>query len=102
MDRDSTATVAVSDDGVLRLSGRIGYANAAALLQVGRKALAKDGVTRVDLSGLEQSDSATLAMLLAWSAEARRDKRQLLMSGAPEDLRALARLANTGKLLQLC
>ena len=101
MNRDSTATVAVSGDGVLRLNGRIGYPNAAALLSVGRKALADGTITSVDLAGLEGSDSATLAMLLAWSAEARCDQRHLVMSGAPEGLRALARLANAEKLLQL-
>lgn len=101
MNRDPAATVAVSHDGVLRLNGRIGYANAETLLPEGRKALADGTVTEVDLAGLEGSDSATLAMLLAWAAEAKRDKHRLVMSGAPEGLRALARLANAEGLLQL-
>lgn len=101
MNRDSTARFAVSDDGILRLTGRIGYSNAAAMLPVGRKALANGNVTQLDLAGLKASDSATLAMLLAWAAEARRSKRRLVMSGAPGGLRALARLANAEELLQL-
>ncbi|MFZ2235669.1 MAG: STAS domain-containing protein [Dokdonella sp.] len=101
MNRDPAATVAVTDDGVLRLNGHIGYANADALLPVGRKALADGRVTQVDLAGLKSSDSATLAMLLAWAAEAARGKHRLVMSGAPDGLRALARLANVEALLQL-
>lgn len=101
MNRDNGARVAVSNDGVLRLTGRIGYANAGTLLPIGSKALADGKVTQVDLAGLEGSDSATLAMLLAWAAQAATGKRRLIMSGAPAGLRALARLANAEKLLQL-
>lgn len=99
MNRDLDANVTVGDDGVLRLSGHIGYANADTMLATGRKALADGKVTKVDLTGLKASDSATLAMLLAWTAEARRSEQQLVMSGAPEGLRALARLANAQALL---
>lgn len=100
MNRDVAATVAVSDEGILRLTGHIGYANADAMLPVSRSALVDGKVTQVDLSGLKASDSATLALLLALAAEAQRGKHRLVMSGAPEGLRALARLANAEKLLQ--
>ncbi len=101
MNRDAVATAVVSDDGVLRLNGRVGYANAETFLPVGRQALADRTVTQVDLAGLKGSDSATLAILLVWAAEAKRDKHRLTMLGAPEGLRALARLANVEALLQL-
>lgn len=99
MKPDPAARVAVIDDGVLKLSGRIGYANADVLLPVGRKALSDGKVKRVDLSSLEGPDSATLGMLLVWAAEAKRLKQAVPMSGAPEGLRALARLANAEALL---
>ena len=99
MKHDPVAQVAVVDDGVLKLSGRIGYPNADSGLTIGRKALANGAVTRINLAGLEAPDSATLAMLLVWAAEAKRSKHPLIMSDAPEGLRALARLANAEVLL---
>ena len=74
MKHDPAARIAVVDDGVLKLSGRIGYPNADSVLPIGRKLLAHGGVTRIDLAGLEAPDSATLAMLLVWTAEARRER----------------------------
>lgn len=99
MKHDPAARIAVVDDGVLKLSGRIGYPNADSVLPIGRKSLANGVVTRIDLAGLEAPDSATLAMLLVWAAEAKRSEHPLTMSGAPEGLRALARLANVDVLL---
>lgn len=99
MKQDPAAPVAIVDDGILKLSGRIGYPNADSVLPIGRKALANGVVTRIDLAGLEAPDSATLAMLLVWAAEARRSKHPLVMSGSPEGLRALAQLANVDALL---
>lgn len=101
MKQDPASKVAVTKDGVLRLSGRIGYSNADVLLPIGSKALSDGAVKRIDLSGLEGSDSATLAILLAWAAQSRRGKQVVPMSGAPEGLRALARLANAETLLGL-
>ena len=99
MKRYPAAKVAVDDDGVLKLSGRIGYSNADGVLPIGRQALANAVVTRIDLAGLEAPDSATLALLLVWAAEARRSQHPLVMSDPPEGLRALARLANAEALL---
>ena len=99
MKHDPVAQVAVVDDGVLKLTGRIGYLNADGVLTIGRKELANGAVTRIDLAGLEAPDSATLALLLVWAAEAKRSKHPLIMSDAPEGLRALARLANAEVLL---
>ncbi len=99
MKREPAAHVAVVSDGVLKLRGRVGYPNADSVLPIGHKALADGKVSRIDLSGLEASDSATLAMLLAWAAEAERGKHRLVMSDPPEGLQALARLANAEALL---
>lgn len=100
MKHDPAAKVAVVD-GVLKLSGRIGYPNADSVLSSGRQSLANAAVTRIDLAGLQAPDSATLALLLVWAAEARRSKHPLVMSDPPEGLRALARLANAEALLGL-
>lgn len=95
------ASLVVDKDGVLRLNGRIGYPNAEQIYPLGSASLAKGGLSRIDLSALENADSATLAMLLAWVAEAGKSGRTLAITGAPDDLRALARLGNVESLLRL-
>lgn len=45
-----------------------------------------------DLSGVDTVDSAGLALLVAWKAYCRRQGNQLVFTGIPERLRALAAL----------
>ena len=86
----------------VRVSGDLGFATPAESLRRAERrftdAVASE-VTRVDVSGIDQADSATLAVLLAWSAHARRDGRRLRYEGLPSDLLALAKLADATDLL---
>jgi phospholipid transport system transporter-binding protein len=50
--------------------------------------------SRLDLSGLEQADSAGLACVLALLAQGRRKQPALRIEHAPEGLRALARVCD--------
>jgi phospholipid transport system transporter-binding protein len=87
--------------GTLRVSGAISYANAAlALMQAPQAAHAGAALT-IDLSALENADSATLAVLIAWSAQARRRETELRYQRAPQGLRNLARLCEVDELLGL-
>ena len=87
--------------GTLRVSGAISYPNAAQALaqapQVPRAGTPLD----IDLSALENSDSATLAVLIAWSAQAARRGAALKYQRAPQGLRNLARLCEVDSLLGL-
>jgi phospholipid transport system transporter-binding protein len=87
--------------GTLRVSGAITYANAASAL-LHRPQTARDGTTlNIDLSALENADSATLAVLIAWSAHANRRGAALRYLRAPQGLRNLARLCDVDALLGL-
>ncbi|MEP6485012.1 MAG: STAS domain-containing protein [Rudaea sp.] len=85
--------------GTLRVSGAISYANATSALarmpQPGRAG----GVLDIDLSALEKPDSATLAVLIAWSARAKRQGVTLRYKQVPQGLRNLARLSDVDTLL---
>ena len=74
---------------------RITFDNAAAAL---RDPPATDSV---DLSKLVDVDSATLAVLIAWSAQARARGAALRYLDAPPALRHLARLSDIDGLLGL-
>ena len=87
--------------GTLRVAGAISFANAGRAL--GRMPQpARNGPAMIlDLSGLEKSDSATLAVLIAWSAAALRQGATLRYLRAPQGLRNLARLCDVDELLNL-
>jgi len=85
--------------GRYRLGGAAGYANARRLLEAGRSRLATDPQAELDLSGLTALDSAGLAVLITWLAEARAAGRELTCRGLPAALVATARVAGVEALL---
>jgi phospholipid transport system transporter-binding protein len=89
-----------ADAGQFRIAGRLGFPEATAAL--GRSSELFDGNARdvaVDVAGLEGVDSATLAVLLAWSARAQSRGIALRFTGVPAGLRALAHLCDAEPLL---
>ena len=80
------------------VSGPVTLANAASLLEEGRRHLA-DGVQSVDLGEVSEMDSALLALLLAWLREARQRAQPLGFTHLPESLRTIARLYGVDRLL---
>jgi phospholipid transport system transporter-binding protein len=87
-------------DGRRRVAGELGFAQAQEALA--RGSLLYEGASGdvdVDLAGLREVDSATLAVLLAWSARAARGGVALRFTGAPASLQALARLCDAAPLL---
>jgi ABC-type transporter Mla MlaB component len=85
--------------GGLRASGSISFANARqALAQL--PPLVRSQPLNVDLGPLDGADSATLAVLIAWSATARRAGVPLRYLRAPQALRNLAKLCEVDGLLE--
>ena len=88
------------DAGHARVAGRIGFGEAAAAPARGRELFAGGGrAVAVDLAGLRDVDSATLAVLLDWAAQARRAGTVLGYTAVPAGLMALAQLCDSGPLL---
>jgi phospholipid transport system transporter-binding protein len=75
----------------MMVSGPVTLANAAALLDEGRRHLA-EGVRSVDLGEVTELDSSLLALALAWLREARASKREVAFANPPEAMQTLARL----------
>lgn len=98
----STPLFALEADtlGGLRATGVVSFANA-------RRAFAqmpspsRGGELKVDLGALDGADSATLAVLIAWSAAAHRGGASLHYLRAPQGLRNLAKLCEVDGLLGL-
>jgi len=85
--------------GTLRVSGAISFVNAGRALLQSPQAPRAGSPLNIDLSALENADSATLAVLIAWSAQARRRGAALRYLRAPQGLRKLARLCEVDALL---
>lgn len=81
----------VQDGSNYRIQGRVTIENAPAVLAEGSKLFDRDGLI-VDLSKLEEVDSATISLLLEWLREAQRNKRTLRFSSLPDNLKSLATL----------
>ena len=82
----------ISRDGdVVRVSGPVTIDNVTAVIEAGRQAIAgSDSV--VDLSGLENVDSAAISMMLEWMRDAARAGRRVRFANLPENLRTLAKV----------
>ena len=89
----------VGGDGAYALSGTAGFATARQLLEQGRLAFAGKSKVELDLAGVDSIDSAGLALLLCWLAEARADGRALKLHNLPAQLSAIARISDVEALL---
>jgi ABC-type transporter Mla MlaB component len=85
--------------GTLRLRGAISFVNAAQAFAAPPQGPKRGAALDIDLAALESSDSATLAVLIAWSAAARQRGAALRYLHAPDGLRNLAKLADVEGLL---
>ena len=84
----------------LIISGAVTLANAASVLEEGRRHLA-EGVATVDLAEVSELDSSLLALALEWLREARAAQRELAFANPPEALQTLCRLYGVEDLLSL-
>lgn len=89
----------VADGDNFRVQGRITIDNAHTLLVDGLRQFSRDGLV-VDLSRLEEVDSAAVSLLLEWLREAQRSKRRLRFVNLPENLKSLATLYGVLDLIQ--
>ena len=89
-----TFVVERANEGVTRLRGALVFATARHAFDRLVASRPSSGSHSIDLSGLTTADSAGLAVLVEWRAEAARRGARLRYTGAGEGLRALARLAD--------
>jgi len=76
------------------VTGELGYDTVNALLAAGVAQFAGAGSQfEVDLSGVSQSDSAGLALLIEWLKVAQKTGKSVRYTRVPAQLRALARIS---------
>jgi phospholipid transport system transporter-binding protein len=80
------------------VSGPLTLASVTAVLGEGNAAIGQ-GARTVDLGEIGELDSSALALLLAWSREAKRLKRDISFANLPQGLTTIARLYGVAELL---
>lgn len=93
-----SAQIDSQPDGGWRLAGTLDFASVPALFAQ-TDALLADGPVELDLSGVEQANSAGVALLLEWRRLAHRRGVALHLHGVPESVRRVAGLADAEGLL---
>lgn len=85
--------------GRFRVSGELNFATASQALEESSRLFAAHKQLELDLAGVESTDSAGLALLVEWTAQARRGHRKLKFRNLPKQALALARISELDKLL---
>lgn len=96
----SQASLEALGEGRFRLQGVLDASTVTSILSQGIDRF--QGVSRIDLdlSGVSESDSAGLALLLEWLRLARERRQEIRFSHLPEQLSALARISEVDVLLR--
>lgn len=97
----SRATLRGTGPGQYRVEGDLDFASVGPLAAEGQRLFAADPVVRIDLQGVGQANSAGLALLLEWLAQARRGGQRLEIANLPESLARIADITNLAGLLPL-
>lgn len=94
-----TADFEPQEGGRSRVNGMLHFTTVTALLRTGSEAIANDRAAIIDLSGVKESDSSGLALLIEWLSIARAEHKNLRYENIPAQLYQLARLSDVEELL---
>jgi len=94
---------AITREGArLQLSGVLDHASVPSLREQGRTLIAQgSGPLVLDCAGVEHSNSAGLALLLAWLRDAQAAGCSLTIASLPSELRQIAEVSDALELLPL-
>ena len=86
-------------DGRFALSGKMGFDTAGSILRESEALFEDHTLLTVDLSGVTDTDSAGLALLLEWITWANHTVREIRFEGMPEKIDAIAKTTEVDSLL---
>jgi phospholipid transport system transporter-binding protein len=95
------ATLAVQGEGRISLAGELSFSSVPQLLRQSPEVFAGRQPIVLDLAGVRWADSAGLALLLEWLAQARRLGRPLQFVHVPEQILHMAEVSGLQDLLPL-
>ena len=84
-------------DGTIAISGRLDFSTAKAALSAVNEQL--PNATVIDLAGVTQSNSAGLALMIEWLAEAQRLNQSIQFQNIPDSLRQISTVCQVDSLI---
>jgi phospholipid transport system transporter-binding protein len=87
-------------DGRFSLSGEMSFATAERILRESESSFEEHTQIEVDLSGVDKTDSAGLALLLEWITWANHSVREIRFVAVPERITAIAQTTEVEALLK--
>lgn len=87
------------DDRTFELYGAMSFETADRILRQSQKLFGGYDDLHVDCSGVNDADSAGLALLLEWKSQAQRQDGTIHFSGLPQSIVAIARTTEVDHLL---
>jgi phospholipid transport system transporter-binding protein len=98
-DLHAAACFEAQDGGRARVTGLLHFSTVTALLGAGSEAIEGGRADIIDLSGVGESDSSGLALLIEWLAVAKRAQCNLRYDNIPKQIQELAHLSDVEELL---
>ena len=95
----SQAELQCQSAGHYSLIGELSFETVPGLVSAGEQLFQSESKVLLDLSQLERSDSAGLALLMSWLRQARYKRCELRFQQVPEQLLRLARVSAVDQLL---
>jgi len=96
---DLAAAFEMQEGDRSRVVGVMHFTTVTALLHAGAAAIDAGRAAVIDLSGVNDSDSSGLALLIEWLSIAKAGRRGLRYENIPTQLQQLARLSDAEELL---
>ncbi|HEY9199063.1 MAG TPA: STAS domain-containing protein [Gammaproteobacteria bacterium] len=97
----SLAAVRRGPDGRLILEGELSFATVTRLNGAALELLGEADAIRIDLQGIDRSDSAGLALLVDWMRTAHRLGKPIQFLNIPQQMLAIARVSSLDQVLPL-
>jgi len=86
-------------EGGFELIGEMTFETAAQILKSSERSFAQHTETKVNLSQVDKADSAGLALLLEWKAQARNRSAVIRFVAVPDSLLAIAKTTEVSDLI---
>lgn len=93
------AELQAMENGRFAVQGELTFASVPEMLKTSARLFQGQSRIRLDLSGVRRADSAGLALLIDWRAQAGREKRALDFYAIPEQILAMARVNGVESML---
>lgn len=97
----SAATVELNDAGTIEVSGTLEFGLVADLLKSSQRFFSGEGDLVFNLSGVNKTDSAGLALLVEWVVMAKKSGQALSFQDIPKQMLDIARVSGLDEILPI-